>query len=66
MLSRKYYKMIAKVIQDNTINVTHDTISKEGLINDLCVEFKNDNELFNKQTFVDACDFGCDDECDFK
>ena len=58
--------MIAKVIQDNTINVTHDTISKEGLINDLCVEFKNDNELFNKQTFVDACDFGCDDECDFK
>ena len=66
MLSRKYYKMIAKVIKDNTINVTHDTISKEGLINDLCVEFKNDNELFNKQTFVDACDFGCDDECDFK
>ena len=66
MLSRKYYKMIAKVIQDNTINVTHDTISKEGLINDLCVEFKNDNELFNKQTFVDACDFGSDDECDFK
>ena len=66
MLSRKYYKMIAKVIQDNTINVTHDTISKEGLINDLCVEFKNDNELFNKQTFVDACDFGCDVECDFK
>ena len=66
MLSRKYYKMIAKVIQDNTINVTHDTISKEGLINDLCAEFKADNSLFNKQTFVDACDFGCDDECDFK
>ena len=66
MLSRKHYRVIAKAIKDNTINVTHDTISKEGLINDLCVEFKNDNELFNKQTFVDACDFGCDDECDFK
>jgi hypothetical protein len=48
--------MIAKVIKDNTINVTYDTISKEGLINDLCAEFKADNGLFNRDRFADACE----------
>ena len=72
MLSRKYYKMIAKVIKDNTIGKPRVgeqyvwKLNKDTLIDDLCAEFKADNGLFNKQTFVDACDFGCDDECDFK
>ena len=56
MLSRKYYKMIAKAIRDNTRIRTYDTIAKESLINDLCAEFKADNSLFSADRFVDACE----------
>tara|TARA_R100000005_G_scaffold89252_1_gene59722 strand:+ start:338 stop:514 length:177 start_codon:yes stop_codon:yes gene_type:complete len=58
MLSRKYYKLIAQVIKDNTIPQVQmrDTLNKYNLINDLCVEFKKDNNLFNRDKFIDACD----------
>ena len=56
MLSKKYYKMIAKVIKDNTENSHCYYIDKEGLISALCYELKKDNNLFNKDTFVNACD----------
>ncbi len=56
MLSRKYYKMIAKAIRDNTRIRPYDTIAKESLINDLCAEFKADNSLFSADRFVDACE----------
>ncbi len=55
MLSRKYYKMIAKVIKDNTFN-NNRKLNKDTLINDLCAEFKADNGLFNRDRFVDACE----------
>jgi len=57
-LSRKYYRMIAKVIKNNKIysnNSTRKIIKMDSLINDLCVELKQDNNLFNKDRFVDAC-----------
>ena len=58
MLSRKYYKMIAKVIKDSsTLDTYGDVIvHKDDLINDLCAEFKADNGLFNRDRFVEACD----------
>ena len=72
MLSRKHYKAIASIIKDNSYSRCKrcedniDVILKDDLINELCVEFKRDNNLFNKQTFIDACNFGCDDGCDFE
>ena len=57
MLSRKHYVVIAKIINDN---ITQDTygdehIHKDDLIDDLCNELKQDNTLFNRDTFVNAC-----------
>ena len=67
MLSRKYYKMIAKVIKvSSNKSAFPKHLNKDSLINDLCEEFKKDNDLFNKQTFIDACNFGCDNGCDFE
>ena len=61
MLSRKYYRMIARVIKDNTlIHNEHKQmlaqINKAGLVTDLITEFKKDNNLFNATKFIDACD----------
>ena len=58
MLSRKYYKMIAKVIKDNKIysnNSTRKILKMDSLINELCDEFKFDNSLFDRDRFIDAC-----------
>ena len=66
-LTRKYYKMIAQVIKNNTIVLSKDSkeecplyvpnewIDKDSLINDLSKEFKRDNINFNYTTFEDAC-----------
>ena len=63
-LTRKYYKMIAQVIKDNSVEVVDETtqdglskmyINKDSLINDLSKEFKRDNINFNYTTFEDAC-----------
>ena len=58
MLSRKYYRLIAKAIADSTIINRRDItyIDKDLLINDLCAEFESDNNLFNRNKFVEACD----------
>ena len=59
MLSRKYYRLIARVIKHST-NKTSDkmlpTINKTLLISELCNEFHNDNSYFNTSKFIDACD----------
>ena len=54
MLSRKYYRLIARVIKDNTSDDNY--ISANCLIDDLCDEFKKDNTLFNRDKFGEACD----------
>ena len=63
-LTRKYYKMIAQCINDNSVEVVDETtqdglskmyINKDSLINDLSKEFKRDNINFNYTTFEDAC-----------
>ena len=60
MLSRKYYRLIAKVIKDNTIindgdMLPHNKVNKITLIGDLMNVFSKDNPLFNGNKFVDAC-----------
>ena len=55
----------AKVIKDNTIYNSKgrktlvngdEVLFKESLINDLAIEFKSDNCLFNRDKFIDACE----------
>ena len=57
-LSRKHYKRIASIIKDSTCK--DDTmllpiINKVTLINRLSSMFKDDNVLFDKDKFLDAC-----------
>ena len=47
--------MIAHIINDNTFYNNKRTLNKDTLINDLCAEFKTDNNLFNTSKFIDAC-----------
>ena len=55
MLSRKYYRLIARVINDSTLDMMDTHILKSTLINNLSNEFKKDNDLFNKDIFVNKC-----------
>ena len=63
MLSRKYYEMIAKAIKDNSYDINgrmecqvkHEVVHKDDLIDDLLIEFKKDNKLFNRAIFVEKC-----------
>ena len=56
MLSKKYYKMIAQVVSDNTHTIDNRThINKMGLVNDLSDVFQEDNINFDKRKFVIAC-----------
>ena len=62
MLSRKYYRLLAKSIKESTIKNNGKmipTINKTTLVSELCLEFMKDNNLFNSSKFIDAC---CDDE----
>ena len=59
MLSRKYYKMIAKTVKDNTLvnnGMMLPTLNKTNLVGDLCKVFKADNNLFDNTRFIEACD----------
>ena len=61
MLSRKHYVVIAKIIKDNTIDDNKQRFNKtrlykNSLINDLCVVFARDNNLFDSSRFRRACD----------
>ena len=58
MLSRKHYRAIAECIKDNTSQTEDNNtliIDRDNFINDLAIEFKSDNHLFNRDRFIDAC-----------
>ena len=60
MMSRKYYRMLARVIKNNTIlnsgdMLPHNKINKITLISDLINELHNDNSYFDSKRFIDAC-----------
>ena len=60
MLTRKYYRMIANIIKDNTLKDNGKmlpSINKVNLITDLITELKRDNHLFNSSKFIDAYNF---------
>ena len=58
MMTRKHYRLVAKIIKDNTIinnNMMLPTLNKLNVINDLMLVFKQDNNNFNSSKFIDAC-----------
>ena len=58
MLSRKYYRLLARVIKDTTVKNNGKmlpTINKTLLLSELCNELHNDNSYFNSSKFIDAC-----------
>ena len=58
MMSRKHYRLVAKIIKDNTIinnNMMLPTLNKLNVINDLMLVFKEDNNNFDSRRFIDAC-----------
>ena len=60
-MTKKDYIKIASIIKDNTrIEQSQamiiEVLSKDKLIDDLCIMFKKDNSLFDKQRFIDACE----------
>ena len=48
--------MIAKIIKDNTLRDTQPILNKDSLIDDLCVVLKQDNNLFDRARFINACE----------
>ena len=57
-MTKKHYVKIASIIKDNTISASGKmlpSINKVKLVSELSVMFKRDNELFNKDRFINAC-----------
>jgi hypothetical protein len=53
-MTRKHYIKIARIIKDCTHNnYEFDNIK---LVNELCIMFKEDNSLFDRQRFIEACE----------
>ena len=55
-MTRKDYIMIAKIIHNRTLLDNKNRLNKHELVQDLCVELKLDNELFNTYKFIKACE----------
>lgn len=54
-MSKKYYILIASVIDEATCPDNNKLIFKEQLIEGLCRILKSENNLFNPAKFTDAC-----------
>ena len=55
-MTKKYYIMLARLIHNRTLLHNKNRLNKHDLIQDLCVELKKDNPLFNKDRFINACE----------
>ena len=55
-MSRKHYRTLARIIKDNLITINHnEVIDSHSFIVDLCDMLKQDNSLFDKERFINAC-----------
>ena len=61
-MTRKDYIKIARIIKRNT-SVTHrdngtmvtNALNKRGVLSELCIAFKEDNNSFDNNRFINAC-----------
>jgi len=57
-LSRKYYELIAKEINElykDKVSENSDTLTLEQLMNNLAIKFEEDNANFDNVKFLKAC-----------
>jgi len=57
-LSRKYYELIAKEINElykDKVSENSDTLTLEQLMNNLAIKFEEDNSNFDNVKFLKAC-----------
>jgi hypothetical protein len=56
-MTRKDYIKIAKIIKDNTSKKLEicNALNKRGVISELCIVFKEDNNNFDNNRFINAC-----------
>ena len=55
-MTRKHYIKIAQAIKDNSYKSNSlQVVDKASLLNELCITFKKDNNLFDVNRFIDAC-----------
>ena len=57
-MTKKDYIKIASIINDNTLSASGKmlpSINKVKLVSELCTMFKRDNNLFDKDRFINAC-----------
>ena len=57
-MTKKDYIQIASIIKDNklyTNNSTRKILKHDNLVNDFVVMFKKDNDRFDKERFIKAC-----------
>ena len=58
-MTRKDYIKIARIIKDNklyTNNSTRKILKHDNLVHDLVLMFEDDNHLFDRQRFINACE----------
>ena len=55
-MTKKDYIRFAKIIKDSKCYNYNNRLLKDSLIDDLCIVFKQDNSLFDRQRFIDACE----------
>ena len=54
-MSRKDYIRLARIIKDNTMQDTQPILNKDSFVNILCDMLYEDNNLFDKDRFINAC-----------
>ena len=59
-MTRKHYIRLARIIKDNSVSDELEGklikyIAKDSLILDMCDMLKQDNSLFDKDRFINAC-----------
>ena len=59
-MTKKDYIKIAKIVSSNTLshwsaNMPYDKLKKDNIINDFVIMFKKDNNRFDKERFIKAC-----------
>ena len=55
-MTKKDYIRFARAITNNTQITNPINIHKNSLIEDLCIIFKQDNSLFDRNKFIEACE----------
>ena len=54
-MSRKHYIQLARAIKDSTMQDTQPILNKDSFVNILCDMLYSDNNNFDRQRFIDAC-----------